>query len=167
MDRITVSLASRDGSTTPGVFQFDRRARDCRLLLTWEGRELHAEGSDFFTCLCDIRRHLELLGLRPRCYGASRCAYPSRMCRDMGRGLKVYKNQPGRRASRDDLVGTFADGTDVEPVTVEEQWQFHLDWLASLGWHLVFNTDGTLEEYIERVSNRGQSIVQRPATPTR
>jgi len=53
----------------------------------------------------------------------------------MGRGLKVYKNEIGKRAFREDLVDTFAVGDDVSPSTVEDQLQFHLDWLESVGFH--------------------------------
>jgi hypothetical protein len=132
MDQIAVPLVSHDGGVMPGIFQFDRRARPCSLTLTWEAHELRADAEDFFECLCNIRRNLELLRLRPKCYGASRSAFPSGMCRGMARGLKVYRNQMGKRAFRDDLVHTFAVGDDVDPATVEDQLQFHREWLASL-----------------------------------
>ena len=142
MDEISVPLVDADGNIRPGVFQFDRRAKRCTLMLTWEGHELRADAGDFFECLCNIRRSLESQGLRPKCYGASLSAYPSGMCRSMGRGLKVYRNQMGKRAFRTDLVGTFAVADDVEPATVEDQWQFHLDWLGSLGFHYRPTADG-------------------------
>jgi hypothetical protein len=50
----------------------------------------------------------------------------------MARGLKVYRNQAGKRAFREDLVDTFVVGDDVDPATVDEQLQFHQEWLASI-----------------------------------
>ena len=54
------------------------------------------------------------------------------MARDMGRGLKAYRNQLNQRASRTDLVGIFETGADVEPGTVAEQRAFHEEWIRSL-----------------------------------
>jgi hypothetical protein len=142
MDEISVPLVDTDGNIMPGTFQFDRCAKRCSLMLIWEGHELRADAGDFFECLCDIRRSLESQGLRPKCYGASLSAYPSGMCRSMGRGLKIYRNQMGKRAFRADLVSTFAVADDVEPATVEDQWRFHLEWLGSLGFHYRPTADG-------------------------
>ncbi len=132
MDEITVPLVGQDGSERPGIFQFDWCEDDCSLLLIWDTQELRANARDFFASLRDIRRILELQGLRPKCYGASRSAYPTGMCSEMASGLKVYRHYMGKRRSLDDAVDTFAVGDDIDLATVEQQYQFHEEWIASL-----------------------------------
>ena len=51
----------------------------------------------------------------------------------MGQGLKAYKQELGRQAMRSDLVMIFNSGPDVQPASVEEQEEFHYQWLQSLG----------------------------------
>jgi hypothetical protein len=131
MKEIVVSLVGSDGITRTGVFRYNDDEDDCVLVLALDGHEYQASGDDYFQALCSIREDLELLGLRPRCYGASLAAYPSGMCRDMGRGLKLYKLSMGRLARMTDLVGIFDAGEDVELATVAEQAVYYEKWLAS------------------------------------
>jgi hypothetical protein len=104
----------------------------CRLALRYAAGEVVAVATDYFEAFCQVRRELEQVGLRPLCYGASRNAYPSGMCRDMGRGLKAYRQQLGSPATFADLVKVFESGPDVDPASVEEQQTFHEQWLGSL-----------------------------------
>jgi hypothetical protein len=48
------------------------------------------------------------------------------------RGLKAYRLHLGQQAKNADLVEIFAVGSDVEPVSVEEQRAFFENWLESL-----------------------------------
>jgi hypothetical protein len=134
-NRHSVNLATTTGQAFEGAFLLDEPdGESCRLTLQWVGGEIRTEASDFFEALGQIRTQLEVKGLRPVCYGASRNVYPSGMARGMGLGLKAYRTRLGERALRSDLVGIFETGPDVEPVTVEEQTAFHDQWLASLGF---------------------------------
>lgn len=107
--------------------------RTCVIKLRSESDEVEGEGSDFFNAFCRVREKLEPLGLKPLCYGASRNVFPSNMVRDMGDGLKAYKMRMGQPATLADLVSNFAEGEDVEPVSVAVQHEFWREWLRSLG----------------------------------
>jgi hypothetical protein len=52
------------------------------------------------------------------------------MSRDMGLGMSGYVMKLGEPATR--LVKTFDEGPDVIPSSVDNQEQFHRDWIASL-----------------------------------
>jgi len=133
MEEIAVPLVGIAGKTGSGVFRYDVEGDDCVLALAFEGRDYRASGDDYFDALCGIREELELLGVRPMCYGASRTAYPSGMGRSMGiRGLKIYKLAMGKPARMADLVNIFDAGEDVQPATVAEQAEYYQNWLSSL-----------------------------------
>ena len=132
-DHHPIRLQLADGSLADAEVTLDSESDDvCSLSLSFDGRLLSASADDYFEAFCDIRRLLEAEGILPVCYGASRTAYPSGMCRRMARGTTTYRltlRQPGRQA---DLVSIFAGGADVQPATVAEQQAFFDAWLASL-----------------------------------
>jgi hypothetical protein len=135
VEQYTVQLLDMAGKTSQAVFILGEleAQHQCRLTLRHSGGEIAAEAPDYFEAMCEIRKKLESQGLRPVCFGSSKNVYPSSMCRDMGEGLKVYKQELGRRAMRNDLVMIFDTGPDVQPVTVADQRDFHYQWLQSLG----------------------------------
>lgn len=101
---------------------------NCRLRCEYRDYKLEAIALDFFEALCILRKSLANDGLIPFCYGASLNVFPSRMARDMGRGMKAYRLQLGHHAN--ELVDVFAQGTDIIPSSVELQQKFWRDWLA-------------------------------------
>ena len=103
------------------------RLRACHGPATWTG-----EGADYFAALQEVRRELENNGWLLNCYGASKNVWPSAMARDMGQGLQAYRVRMGEPGRRDDLVGIFETGEDVQPATVQEQAEFHRAWFESL-----------------------------------
>jgi hypothetical protein len=130
-----VQLVGPNGAVSQGDFTLDADTDDdeCQLSLQYPGGELRAVACDYFEALCQIRHELEEIGQRPVCYGSSRHVYPSGMSRGMGaRGLKAYRLHLGQQAKNADLVEIFAVGSDVEPVSVEEQRAFFENWLESL-----------------------------------
>lgn len=136
IDQLSVRLVSQTNGEVAGVFILGEHVYGDHVTLTlqYPGGEITTQASDYFEALCQIRRQLEPAGWRPVCYGSSRNVWPSGMCRDMSLGNKAYKTQLGRQALRADLVGTFETGPDVVPSSVEEQEQFHQEWLQSLGF---------------------------------
>jgi hypothetical protein len=133
-DQYHVRLVSHSGEGSQGVFILDEDGEtdQCRLTLQYPGGEISAQAFDYFEAMCQIRKELETKGWRPVCFGSRRNVYPSNMCRDMGRGLKAYKMELGRRATLTDLVMIFDSAPDVQPASVEEQRQFFERWLHSL-----------------------------------
>jgi hypothetical protein len=128
-----VKLIAETGEIINAVFVYDDYKEPCALAVRFAGVEITASEYDFFKALCTIRRQLEPLGLRPRCYGASRNVFPSPMSCDMGVGLKAYKLRSGFPTEMKDLVFIFDSGPDVEPVSVAEQEAYYKVWLESLG----------------------------------
>ncbi|WP_146115696.1 MULTISPECIES: hypothetical protein [Pirellulaceae] len=105
--------------------------RRCLLALECQLGQFQAADWNYFDALCQIREQLELLGWRPRCYGACEDVYPSNMCRDMGQGMVAYRNEIGRPAAQEHLVETFATSSEIEPASVEQQRVFFQRWLQS------------------------------------
>jgi hypothetical protein len=90
------------------------------------------EANDYFDCLVEIRKIFERDDLRILCNGCRYDVYPSRMSRQMGRGMKAYIMVLGKQATESDLVGVF-DSTDSSRVkTVEDQKEYYTAWLNSL-----------------------------------
>jgi hypothetical protein len=135
MDRYSVRLIGKTGESSQGVFivDEDEDTDQCRLTFQYPGGEITVEALDYFEAMCQIRTNLETKGWRPVCFGSAQNVYPSNMARDMGRGLKAYKMEIGRRATTADLVRIFDAASDLQPVSVEEQRQFYEQWLLSLG----------------------------------
>jgi hypothetical protein len=113
------------------VFTLFYEDDDCRLRCEYRDKTIVITASDFFQALCDVRAQLASDNLIPFCYGASLDVYPSRMARDMGRGLRAYKMTKGKQAEMVDLVNIFDEGPDIIPASVEAQEQFFRDWLAT------------------------------------
>jgi hypothetical protein len=132
-ERHPVKLATPTGLPVEGVILYDKSSERCRLTLQWTGGVITVEAPDYFEALGLIRAQLEPEALRPICYGASRSAWPSGMCRNMAKGLKAYRTKIGERASIKDLVHIFDTGPDVEAVSFEEQRAYHEQWLMSVG----------------------------------
>jgi len=110
---------------------YDEDSQSCILSLTYRDQTISVQASDYFEALCQIRLQLEAQQIQLLCYGASRNVYPSGMARDMGQGLRAYKLTMGKHAAMADLVDIFTTGTDIQPVTVEEQRLFYESWLTS------------------------------------
>ena len=104
----------------------------CKVEFHYRGKTISSEAFDCFSAFSEIREKLEKENLIPFCYGASLNVYPSGMCRDMGRGKVAYKNEMGKKASRDDLVPIFEEGADVIPASVKNQREHFEEWLESL-----------------------------------
>lgn len=131
-----VDILSPDKTTVHGTFLLqneDRDNRKCALItLQYLNRQLSASNAGYFHALMDIRLELEKEGILLKCYGASRNVWPSGMGLSMG-GSKAYKQFLGKQCDIRDLVSVFDSGSDIDPCTVEEQRQFHKEWLLSIG----------------------------------
>ena len=130
---VPIKLRSSSGEEIAAVVECRDDGRSCELLLRFGTNETRSTASDYFEALARVRLQLELQGLIPVSYGASRQVFPSGMARDKGRGLKAYKLALGETASIDDIVEIFATGPDVQPTTVAEQRAFFEAWLDSQG----------------------------------
>ena len=84
--------------------------------------------SFFFEAFCGIRDQLATKGFFPLCYGASRCVYPSGICRDWSAGLIAYRMEMGKAVSRGSVVNIFDTGPDVEVATVAAQRAIFSEW---------------------------------------
>jgi hypothetical protein len=104
----------------------------CIVAISYRGKTLQAEATDYFKALEEVRRLMEADGLIPFCYGASLNVYPSGMSRDMARGMVAYRTKLGMRAIQEDLVRIFDEGADVIPSFVAQQREFHEKWVQSL-----------------------------------
>jgi hypothetical protein len=93
-----------------------------------------ATGTDVFEALMNLRLDLEAEGVRLCCNGARRNAWASGMQRDMGRGRFVHLLEKGT-TGRPPQVRTLDAAPCGEIVTVQEQKDFHADWLAQRRSH--------------------------------
>ncbi|KJH73404.1 hypothetical protein [Aliterella atlantica] len=110
-----------------------RRRTECRITLKWADSEVNCVDWNFFESFKQVRQQLALLGLYPLCYGASRNIVITGMAIDMGLGMKIYKGATlNTFPTRNQLVGLFDFGDDVEPVSVEEQEAFRQEWVKSV-----------------------------------
>ncbi|MBN8993386.1 MAG: hypothetical protein J0H42_34555 [Rhizobiales bacterium] len=133
-EQYRISLIGGDDDETAIFTLFDEsdhaRAR-CRLRCEYRDKVVESTATDFFQALCDVRNLLAKDGVIPFCYGASLNVFPSAMARDMGLGLKAYRQVMGRHVRSADLVEIFSEDSDVIPASVDAQEQFHRDWLAT------------------------------------
>ena len=125
-----IILKLSDGRKLKASLVYRERDATCWLQLTAEGITEESTNTDYFKSFTDIRRRLAKNGIFPICYGASRKVWPSGMARDMGQGLKAYKLELGIKGG--EMVGIFETGSDVEPVTPEEQQAFEGEWFRSM-----------------------------------
>lgn len=125
---------ARDSGVQQATVALEPTAEGCRLELRLaDGRNLVADGGDYFDCLVTVRRTLELEGATLFCQGARRDVWPSGMARSMGAGLKAYVLVNGRTPTMDDLVDIFNAAEPGDVGTVAEQERTRDDWLASRG----------------------------------
>jgi hypothetical protein len=127
--RIPIRLSTTAIDQT--ALSYDEESEPCILSLTYRDQTISVQASDYFEALCQIRLQLEAQQMQLLCYGASKNVYPSGMARDMGQGLRAYKLTIGKHATMADLLDIFATGTDIQPVTVEEQRRFYESWLTN------------------------------------
>lgn len=110
-----------------------KRNVECRINLKWDDQEIECTTGDFFSCLKQVRKQLAVLGIYPVCYGASRQTIVTGMAVDMGLGMRAYKNtELGCWPNRFQVVNIFSTGDDVEPVSVDEQEKYKLEWIQSM-----------------------------------
>lgn len=138
-EQFEIQLSDLKGAGFPAILECESRHWDeggfshrvCRITLRYGTEKIEASDRDYFEAFCRVREQLEIVGLIPMCYGASRNVFPSGMCRDMGGGLQAYRMKMGSRARREDLVSIFDSGADVDPVSVARQKEFFDEWLES------------------------------------
>lgn len=94
--------------------------------------DLDDAADDVFEALCRIRRKLESFGAVLLCAGARVDVFPSGMSRSMGLGRKAYANRLGQPARQEDLVDLFEPAEPGQVRTVDEQKEFHAQWIQSL-----------------------------------
>ena len=124
-----IFLRMADGAITPAIITRKEKDPACWLHLVGDGINESSTSTDYFESFTIIRRRLAKRGIFPLCYAASRNVWPSGMARDMAQGLAAYKLRMGSPAH--EMVGIFERGTDVDPVTPEEQKAFSEVWFKS------------------------------------
>jgi len=91
---------------------------------------------DFFTSLCELREWLyKWKGYYPALIGALENVYPSRMSKQMSKGIKAYYLKFGKQAKERDLLDIFDKVKKREInklATVKEQKEYYINWLNSL-----------------------------------
>ncbi len=90
------------------------------------------EGNDLFDCLEKLRLALEKHNIRLLCNGSRLDCYPSKLCRDMGKGLKLYRCRMGEQGKFEDMVLIFREADADKIGTVSSQKEYHEQWLKSL-----------------------------------
>lgn len=116
------------------LYWFDQQPNDYHLTVETEGiPSRDFVSGDVFQCLCEAREYLRNYDTILLCNGARLDAYPSRMSRQMSGGLAIYISTMGRPNSEGDMVDLFGEAPAERIATVEEQRQFHRNWLDSLG----------------------------------
>jgi hypothetical protein len=129
-----IELSDEKGTSRPATLDCEARHwneggfshRVCRITLRYTEGEVECSDRDFFEAFCRVREQLERIGVYPLCYGASRNVFPSRMCRDMGDGMRAYRIKMGSRVGKGDLVSIFDSGPDVDATSVEAQKELHI-----------------------------------------
>ncbi|WP_373778717.1 hypothetical protein [Glaesserella sp.] len=102
----------------------------CYLEINFSNEFVLTSGNDFFDCLCQLKeKHPDIILY---CKGYKRNVYPSRMTRQMGKGLKAYEMTLGKQATREDLVGIFDFEDQDLTSSNNEQKNFYEKWLYSL-----------------------------------
>jgi hypothetical protein len=132
-----IDLVRTDGSLVHASFiledELDGDEESLRLSIEFEGtRESSTSEAGFFNALCSLRESLELVGLRPKCFGACENVYPSPMILSMGGGELAYRLMLGKQALKADLVNIFDCDDSVHPCSVEQQKEFYQRWIQSL-----------------------------------
>ena len=131
MSEHTVHLIGGEDDETAVVTATSPGRDWCSITITYRGKTLQADATDYFKALQEIRGLMEADGLIPFCYGASLNVYPSGMSRDMAQGMVAYRTTFGRSTTREDLVRIFDEGADVIPSYVTQQREFHEKWIRS------------------------------------
>lgn len=121
----------KGANVSVALLRYGQEAMDCVIHLTYGDRVLTGSARDFFDALCEVRKELEKDDVFLNCYGGSLNVFPSGMGRDMGLGLKPYRMTLGQHAQREDLVGLFETGADVQPATVQAQYEYFQAWLST------------------------------------
>jgi hypothetical protein len=135
LERVRVK-ALRAGSPCECVIAHEYIAADESYSMTAEiegvpvGRR---SARDAFACLCGIRNFLRKHDTILLVNGARVDAYPSRMSRDMGGGYQVCVTTMGQQGRLEDLVYLLDEAPPEKIGTVEDQKEFHRQWLRSLG----------------------------------
>ena len=92
--------------------------------------EVHAE--DYFAGLIQVREIFSKKNIVVLCNGARYDVYPSRMSRQMSKGIKAYALTLGRQTSQADLVDIFGLADLNKIGTPQQQKDYYEKWLNSL-----------------------------------
>jgi hypothetical protein len=133
-NNIEIMLRDQDGNSLPASIETgcrdwtDEAGRhtDCRIKLSWANGVIEETDRNYFVSFKKVRNQLEIHGLLPVCYGASRRVIMTGMAAEMGLGARIW------RVNQDDEmyrppVDIFKTGEDVEPVVVEAQEKFQME----------------------------------------
>ncbi|MFT3664264.1 hypothetical protein [Piscinibacter sp.] len=85
-----------------------------------------------FDAVRQIRTQLDREHVLLMCFAADEAVYPSPMQESMGLSSLAYRNRLGRQAMNADIVDIFEADESINPVTVDQQAEFHRRWLESL-----------------------------------
>lgn len=91
------------------------------------------KGKDYFECLIQLRSIFNHKDSEILCNGCRYDVYPSRMSRQMSKGLKAYVLTLGKQAKQNDIVDIFGKAEREKIGTVQQQREYYTNWLNSLG----------------------------------
>jgi hypothetical protein len=128
-----ISITDKRGQVFDVAIEWDQKDGFVLLHLVMDGLTgIKASKGDLFISLIEIRKVLEGRGLFILCLGSAINVYPSRMSRQMSKGLKAYKLKLGEPASPNDLVDIFDPAIEEEVGSISEQKDYFDKWIKSL-----------------------------------
>jgi len=137
-NHIKIDLVNADASYLVGASAIlIKNAENCSIELVINNTIKKVfQGNDFFVALCEMRKWLkDWKDFYPLCKGTLVNVFPSRMSRQMSKGLKAYYLVIGKQAKEENLVNIF-DAVDSKQTnmlsTVTEQEEFYRKWINSL-----------------------------------
>lgn len=107
---------------------------DCSIEIVIDDLKKLFIAPDFFNTLGELRIWLyDWKGYYPLVKGALINVYPSRMSRQMSKGIKAYFLTLGKQAAEKDMINIFHKAQEKDKLaTVEEQKDYYGKWLGSL-----------------------------------
>ncbi|MFZ6013042.1 MAG: hypothetical protein ACOYXT_22055 [Bacteroidota bacterium] len=128
-----VPIIKPDSTIASASFMLAKK--DTKVRITWSLDDLNLQGeveaNDYFECLLQIRNVFEKNNLIILCNGARYDVYPSRMSRQMGKGLKGYVLTLGKQADEKDLVDIFKPIEDKAKIGTDQQQR---DYYNKMAW---------------------------------
>lgn len=103
----------------------------CYLTLSFMNQVIgNVSDDDFFSCFSQLRQMLPDMTFL--CKGAKVNVYPSRMSRQMSRGMIAYECIKGKPALSENIVNIFDYEDEKISTSPKVQEEYHKEWLMSM-----------------------------------